>query len=44
MYVAFLSDRGRYLAEIWSELLGPADIGPEDDFFDLGGDSLLALC
>ena len=32
------------MAEIWSELLGQGDIGPEDDFFDLGGDSLLALC
>ena len=32
------------MAEIWSGLLGQGDIGPEDDFFDLGGDSLLALC
>lgn len=31
------------LAEIWSELLEQADIGPEDDFFELGGDSLLAV-
>jgi len=31
------------VAGIWSELLGRSDIGPEDDFFDLGGDSLLAL-
>ena len=32
------------MAEIWSELLGQGDIGPDDDFFELGGDSLLALC
>ena len=32
------------MAGIWSELLGQGDIDPEDDFFELGGDSLLALC
>ena len=32
------------MAAIWSELLGRGDIDPEADFFDLGGDSLLALC
>ena len=31
------------MAEIWSELLEQGDIGPEDDFFELGGDSLLAV-
>lgn len=31
------------LAALWSELLKVHDIGPEDDFFDLGGDSLLAV-
>lgn len=31
------------MAEIWSELLEQDDIGPEDDFFVLGGDSLLAV-
>jgi thioesterase domain-containing protein/acyl carrier protein len=31
------------VAGIWSELLERADIGPEDDFFELGGDSLLAV-
>ena len=39
-----LSPTEALLAGIWSELLGRGDIGPEDDFFDLGGDSLLALC
>ena len=31
------------MAGIWSELLDRGDIGPEDDFFELGGDSLLAV-
>lgn len=37
--------RTRELAEIWSTVLGlPADaIGPDDDFFALGGDSMLVL-
>jgi oxalate---CoA ligase len=30
------------IAEVWQRLLGRESIGPEDDFFDLGGDSLLA--
>ncbi|MBL8300797.1 MAG: amino acid adenylation domain-containing protein [Rhodanobacteraceae bacterium] len=32
----------RQLLQNWQELLGFADIGTEDDFFELGGDSLLA--
>jgi thioesterase domain-containing protein len=31
------------VAGIWSDLLEQGDIGPEDDFFELGGDSLLAV-
>ncbi|MFT3815686.1 MAG: SDR family NAD(P)-dependent oxidoreductase [Acidovorax sp.] len=31
------------LVEIWSELLGIAPIGIEDNLFELGGDSLLAI-
>ena len=31
------------MAEIWSELLKVRNIGPHEDFFDLGGDSLLAV-
>ena len=31
------------LAEIWAKLLGKVDINIGDDFFDLGGDSLLAV-
>lgn len=30
------------LAEIWHRLLGTRDIGVDDDFFEAGGDSLLA--
>ena len=50
-----LGDRGRSdvrtllspteatLAGIWCELLEQDDVGPDDDFFSLGGDSLLAV-
>ncbi len=31
------------LLEIWRGLLGPVRIGPRDNFFDRGGDSLLAM-
>ncbi|MEM7718543.1 MAG: SDR family NAD(P)-dependent oxidoreductase, partial [Pseudomonadota bacterium] len=33
----------RRLAEFWTELLGIQKIGAEDDFFDLGGHSLIAV-
>jgi thioesterase domain-containing protein/acyl carrier protein len=39
----FLSPTEATVAEIWSELLEQGDVGPEDDFFELGGDSLLAV-
>ncbi|GAA2323566.1 hypothetical protein GCM10010246_00250 [Streptomyces cuspidosporus] len=32
----------RYLADLWQELLGVERIGAEDDFFGVGGNSLLA--
>ncbi len=33
----------RALAEIWAEVLGVDSVCVEDDFFDLGGDSILSL-
>ena len=32
------------LARIWEELLGVRPVGVRDDFFEIGGDSLLAVC
>ena len=43
--VAYLAPRNpseRRVVEIWEELLGVAPVGVADDFFELGGDSLLA--
>lgn len=31
------------MAEVWESVLNVSDIGPDDDFFALGGDSLLAI-
>ncbi|MFI6376430.1 phosphopantetheine-binding protein, partial [Streptomyces sp. NPDC050546] len=31
------------VAEIWSEVLGVRDLGVQDDFYDVGGDSLRAI-
>jgi hypothetical protein len=31
------------LAEIWCSLLGYSEIGRTDDFFELGGDSMLGI-
>ncbi|HEY0410520.1 MAG TPA: amino acid adenylation domain-containing protein, partial [Candidatus Dormibacteraeota bacterium] len=39
---ALLTPTEERLAAIWREVLGTAEIGPEDSFFDLGGHSLLA--
>ena len=41
-YVAAENSTQQALVEIWTECLGISDIGVHDDFFDLGGDSLLA--
>ncbi|KOV67958.1 hypothetical protein ADK64_08200 [Streptomyces sp. MMG1121] len=36
-------DTEKFLAELWSELLAVEEIGVHDDFFALGGNSLLAF-
>lgn len=42
-YVAPASDHERLLAELWQSIFGIEQIGMLDNFFDLGGDSLLAV-
>lgn len=42
-YVAPRSDIERTLTSFWQELLGVAQVGVEDDFFALGGHSLIAV-
>jgi acyl transferase domain-containing protein/acyl-CoA synthetase (AMP-forming)/AMP-acid ligase II/acyl carrier protein len=41
-YLAPHSEMEKTLADIWQKLLGIEQIGIHDDFFELGGDSLLA--
>ena len=41
-YVAPRNPREETLAEVWREYLALDKVGVEDDFFELGGDSLLA--
>lgn len=41
-YVAPRNEREEAIASVWRKLLGIAEIGIYDNFFDLGGDSLLA--
>jgi hypothetical protein len=40
--VAHDDPRATYLRGLWKELLG-VDVGPQDNFFDLGGNSMLAV-
>jgi acyl transferase domain-containing protein len=42
-YVAPRTEAERTLAAIWSEALGVERVGVHDDFFELGGDSVLGL-
>jgi len=37
------SAREQAVAEIFGELLCRSDVGPDEDFFDIGGDSLVAV-
>ncbi|QTI87532.1 non-ribosomal peptide synthetase [Streptomyces sp. AgN23] len=42
-YVAPRTDTERTLAQIWGTLLGRERVGAEDNFFHLGGDSILSI-
>jgi acyl transferase domain-containing protein len=42
-YVAPSTETERWLSEIWGDLLGIEAVGIHDDFFELGGDSVLSL-
>ncbi|MEO0425390.1 MAG: beta-ketoacyl synthase N-terminal-like domain-containing protein, partial [Pseudomonadota bacterium] len=42
-YAAPTSDLEHTVAQIWEQVLGITKIGRDDDFFELGGDSLQAL-
>jgi phthiocerol/phenolphthiocerol synthesis type-I polyketide synthase E len=43
VYVSSENARERTIAEIWQKVLGIEKVGALDNFFDLGGDSLLAI-
>ena len=38
-----LSGLAKGLAGLWEEILGTPNLGPSDDFFDLGGDSMMSI-
>lgn len=42
-HIAPRTDRERVLAAIWSDLLGLDEVGVRDDFFQLGGDSIVSI-
>jgi hypothetical protein len=42
-YVAPRTDSERYLTRLWEEMLGTERISVTDDFFELGGNSMLAF-
>lgn len=37
------TDQERVLAELWADILGTDEVGVDDDFFQLGGDSMHAI-
>ncbi len=42
-YVAPRDEEEHLIAEVWEQLLGVSPVGAEDNFFDLGGHSMLAV-
>ncbi|MGW7535471.1 non-ribosomal peptide synthase/polyketide synthase [Amycolatopsis sp. NPDC054798] len=42
-HVAPRTERERAIAEIWADVLGVERVGATDDFFELGGDSILSM-
>jgi amino acid adenylation domain-containing protein/non-ribosomal peptide synthase protein (TIGR01720 family) len=42
-FVAPLTPTEKLLAQVWSQVLGVERVGVHDNFFDLGGDSILAI-
>uniref|UniRef100_UPI0038998E4D non-ribosomal peptide synthase/polyketide synthase n=1 Tax=Saccharothrix syringae TaxID=103733 RepID=UPI0038998E4D len=42
-HVAPRTEAERVLAEIWAQVLGVERVGVEDDFFQLGGDSIISI-
>ncbi len=42
-YAAPRTETERVIADIWSQVLKVADVGVDDDFFSLGGDSILSI-
>jgi acyl carrier protein/transcriptional regulator with XRE-family HTH domain len=42
-YIAPTNELEKFIAETWQKSLGIRQIGVQDNFFDLGGDSLLAV-
>nr|QEO74596.1 condensation domain-containing protein [uncultured bacterium] len=42
-YVAPRTRTEHVIAEIWAEVLGAQRVGADDNFFDLGGDSILSI-
>ncbi|WP_116201694.1 non-ribosomal peptide synthetase [Amycolatopsis circi] len=42
-HVAPRTERERTIAEIWADVLGVERVGATDDFFELGGDSILSM-
>ncbi|MGW5740791.1 amino acid adenylation domain-containing protein [Amycolatopsis sp. NPDC003861] len=42
-FVAPSTETERVLADVWRDVLGVGDVGVHDDFFELGGDSILSI-